>query len=58
MVLVLKARRGHEEQLSEAWHCERSWKATGEGVASAVVDGPGLKGSCKRFEAWHHGGSL
>ena len=36
---------------AEAWHCERSWKAIGEGVASAVVDGPGLKMSCKGFEA-------
>jgi hypothetical protein len=43
---------------AEAWHCERSWKAIGEGEASAVVDDPGLKGSCKRFEAWHHEESL
>ena len=34
---------------AEAWHCEGSWKAIGEGIASAVVDGPGLKGSCKGF---------
>jgi hypothetical protein len=24
----------------------------GEGTASVAVDGPGLKGSCKGFEAW------
>ena len=34
----------------EAWHCERSWKAIGKGVTSAVVDGPGLKGSCSVLE--------
>jgi hypothetical protein len=43
---------------AEAWHCERPWKATDEGAASAVVDGPGLKGSCKGFEAWNHEESL
>jgi hypothetical protein len=43
---------------AEAWHCERSWKAIGEGIASAVVDDPGLKGSCKGFEVWHHEESL
>jgi hypothetical protein len=47
VVLVLKACR-----------CERSWKTIGEGVASAVVDGPGLKGSCKEFELSHHEESL
>lgn len=40
---------------AEAQHCE---KAIGECVASAAVDGPGLKGSCKDFEAWHNEGSL
>ena len=39
---------------AEAWHCERSGKATGEGAASVAVDGPGLKESCKEVEAWHH----
>ena len=39
---------------AEAWHCERSWKAIGEGAASVAVDGPRLKGLYKRFEAWHH----
>ena len=29
-------------------------EATGEGVALGVVDGPGLKGSCKVAEAWYH----
>jgi hypothetical protein len=36
---------------AEAWHCERLWKAIGEGAASVAIDGPGLKGSCKGFEA-------
>ena len=43
---------------AEVWHCERSWKAIGEGVASVVIDGPGLKGSCKGVETWHHEESL
>jgi hypothetical protein len=43
---------------AEAWHCERSWKATGEGAASVAVDSPGQKVSCKEVEAWHHEGSL
>jgi hypothetical protein len=29
-----------------------------EGAASVAVDGPGLKVSCKGFEAWHHEESL
>jgi hypothetical protein len=28
-----------------------AWKAIGKGMASVVVDGPGLKGSCKGVEA-------
>ena len=43
---------------SEARHCERPWKAIGEGEASVVVDGPGLKGICKGAEAWYHEESL
>ena len=39
-------------------HCERPWKATGESVASFAIDGPGLKGSCKEAESWHHKESL
>jgi hypothetical protein len=39
---------------AEALHCERPWKAIGEGAASVAIDGPGLKGSCKEVEAWHH----
>jgi hypothetical protein len=27
----------------EAQHCERPWKAIGEGAASVAIDGPGLK---------------
>ena len=42
----------------EAGHCERPWKAIGEGAASVAIDGPGLKGSCKGVEAWHHEESL
>jgi len=38
---------------AEAGHCERPWKALGEGAASVVVDGPGLKGPCEDVEAWH-----
>jgi hypothetical protein len=38
----------------ETWHCESPGKAIGEGTALAVVDGPGLKGSCKGVEAWCH----
>ena len=29
---------------AEARHCERPWKAIGEGAASVAIDGPGLKG--------------
>jgi hypothetical protein len=36
---------------AEARHCERPWKAIGEGAVSVAVDGPGLKGSCKGVEA-------
>jgi hypothetical protein len=50
VVLVLK----HED----AWHCERPGEAIGEGAASVAVEGPGLKGSCREVEAWHHEKSL
>jgi hypothetical protein len=30
---------------AEAQHCERPWKAIGEGAASVAIEGPGLKGS-------------
>ena len=43
---------------AEAQHCEKPWKAIGEGAASVAIDGPGLKGSCKGVEAWHHEESL
>jgi hypothetical protein len=39
---------------AEAWYCERPGKVIGEGAASAVVDGPGIKESCKEIEAWHN----
>ena len=35
---------------AEAWHCERSWRAIGEGAASVAIDGPGLKGPCGVLE--------
>ena len=35
---------------AEARHCERPWKAIGEGIASVAIDGPGLKGSCSVLE--------
>jgi hypothetical protein len=43
---------------AEAQHCERPWKAIDESAASVAIDGPGLKRSCKRVEAWHHEESL
>lgn len=43
---------------AEAWHCERPEKAISEGTASVATDSPGLKGSCKEVEAWHHKESL
>ena len=42
---------------AEAQHFEK-WKASGEGAASVAIDGPGLKGSCKGVEGWHHEESL
>ena len=38
---------------ADSRHCERPGKTIGEGAASVVADGPGLKGSCKKIEAWH-----
>jgi len=43
---------------AEAGHCERLWKAIGEGAPSVTIDGPGLKGSSTGVEAWHHEESL
>ena len=43
---------------AEVQHCERSSKVIGEGAASVAIDGSGLKGSCKGFEACHHEESL
>ena len=34
---------------AEVWHCERPEKAIAEVLASAAVNGPGLKGSCKEL---------
>jgi hypothetical protein len=31
---------------AEAGHCERPWKAIGEGAASVAIYSLGLKGSC------------
>ena len=33
---------------TEARHCERPWKAIGEGAASVAVDSLGMKGSYKK----------
>jgi hypothetical protein len=46
------------QRAAEARHCERPWKAIGEDAASVAIDGPGLKGSCKVAETWHHEESL
>ena len=35
---------------AEAPHCERPWKAIGEGAASVAIEGTGLKGSCSVLE--------
>ena len=35
---------------AEAQHCERPWKAIGEGAASVAIEGTGLKGSCSVLE--------
>jgi hypothetical protein len=43
---------------AEARYCEKPEKAIGEGAASVAVEEPGLKGSCKEVEAWHHEESL
>jgi hypothetical protein len=41
------------ERSAEVYLCERPGKAIGDSAASVEVDGPGLKGSCKKIEAWH-----
>jgi hypothetical protein len=33
------------QRAAEAQHCERLWKAIGEGAALVAIDGPGLQGS-------------
>ena len=35
---------------AEAWHCERPWKAIGEGANSGEIDVPVLKRSCSVLE--------
>ena len=50
MIQVLK----HEVVAADTWHCERPGEAIGKGAASVAVEGPGLKGSCREAEAWHH----
>jgi hypothetical protein len=37
-------------RVAEAQHCERPWKAIGEGAASVAIDVPGLKESCSVLE--------
>jgi hypothetical protein len=46
------------QRADDARHCERPWKAIGEDATSVTIDGPGLKGSFKGVEAWHHEESL
>jgi hypothetical protein len=43
---------------AEVWPYERPGKAIGEGAASVVAEGLGLKESCKDVEAWHHEDNL
>ena len=43
---------------AEAWHCESPGETTGEGAARVAIEGPGLNGSCREVEAWHHEESL
>ena len=38
---------------AEAWHSEMPEEAIDEGLASMVIEGLGLKGSCKEVEASH-----
>lgn len=40
--------------MAEAWYHEKSGEAAGESAASAVVDSPGLKWSCREVEACCH----
>ena len=40
--------------IDAAQHCERPWMAIGESATSVEMYKPGLKGSCKGVEAWHH----
>lgn len=46
-VLVLKAYRGHREQLRLG--SERPGEATGEGAARVAVEVPGLKGNAEKL---------
>lgn len=43
---------------AKAWHSEKPGNAIGGDVASVAVEDPGLKGSYKEVESWHHGESL
>jgi hypothetical protein len=38
------------QRAAEAQHCERPWKAIGEGAASISIDSPGLNVSCSVLE--------
>jgi hypothetical protein len=39
---------------AEARHCERSWKAIGEGATSVAIDDPGLKGHAVFWRCQYH----
>lgn len=38
----------------EVWHWQQLGKPIGKSAASVDVDDPGLKGSSRQVEAWHH----
>ena len=39
---------------AKAQHCERPWKAIGEGAALVAIDGPGLKGHAVFWRCQDH----
>ena len=45
------------DDMKGSWRTAEN-RGIGEGAGSVAVEGPGLKGSCKEIEAWHHEESL
>ena len=39
---------------AEAWHCESPEKVYRQSAARVAVNGPGLKSSWRKAEAWHN----